>query len=236
MPGGDVAPLVAAADLQRAAVALVQLEEVVGLQQLVGELGVRDALIRAPMRGCTDSFAIMALTEKCLPTSRRNSSSVELREPVVVVRQAAARPAVEVEEALELRAQRSSPLGDDVVRVQRALGGLAARVADQPGAAADEGDRPVAGALEALQQPTAAGGYRRAGCRRSGRSRCRRCVVPRAGKPPAPRKSVGIDDEFARGEIVPGRGVVAPLMLPGLSHSRRGAAGNARGPDEPRPL
>ena len=41
-PDDQVAPLVAAADLQRAAVPPVQLQEVVGLQDLVAELGVAD--------------------------------------------------------------------------------------------------------------------------------------------------------------------------------------------------
>ena len=43
--GRQVAPLVAAAELERAAVPPVQLEEVQALQQLVAELGVGDALV-----------------------------------------------------------------------------------------------------------------------------------------------------------------------------------------------
>ena len=43
--GGDVAPLIAAAHLQTAAVAIEQLQEVVGLQQQVAELGERDAFL-----------------------------------------------------------------------------------------------------------------------------------------------------------------------------------------------
>ena len=46
--GDDVAPLVGAADLQRAAVPLVQLHVVVGLQQHVAELGVGDAVTFEP--------------------------------------------------------------------------------------------------------------------------------------------------------------------------------------------
>ena len=44
-PGDDVAPLVGAADLQLDAVVLVQQPEVVGLQEHVAELGVRDAVL-----------------------------------------------------------------------------------------------------------------------------------------------------------------------------------------------
>ena len=43
--GDDVAPLVTAAHLQAAAVAVEEFEEVVGLEQGVGKLGVGDALL-----------------------------------------------------------------------------------------------------------------------------------------------------------------------------------------------
>ena len=56
--GGDVAPLVAAADLQRAAVPAVEVQEVVRLQQHVAELGEGDAsLAVGAMRARTDSLA-----------------------------------------------------------------------------------------------------------------------------------------------------------------------------------
>ncbi|CFE46322.1 Uncharacterised protein [Mycobacterium tuberculosis] len=44
--GNDVAPLICTTDLQRAAVAPVQFDVVVGLQQQVAEFGVRDPLPR----------------------------------------------------------------------------------------------------------------------------------------------------------------------------------------------
>ena len=49
--GGDVAPLIAAAHLQRAAVAIEQLEKVVRLQQQVAELGVRNAVFALERAG-----------------------------------------------------------------------------------------------------------------------------------------------------------------------------------------
>jgi hypothetical protein len=45
IPGGDVAPLIAAADLQLAAKMVVQVDEVVRLQQHVAELGVAHAAV-----------------------------------------------------------------------------------------------------------------------------------------------------------------------------------------------
>ena len=98
--GGDVAPLVGAAELQRAAVPLVQLEEVVRLQQLVAELGEADAA--SSSRALTTSRASIRLTGKCLPTSRRNSIADIGAGPVQVVDQRAALSPVEVDERLEL--------------------------------------------------------------------------------------------------------------------------------------
>ncbi len=55
------------------------------------------------------------------------------------------------EEGLDLAADLADPRGDDVRRVELALGGLEARVADHAGGAADQGDGLVAGFLEALE-------------------------------------------------------------------------------------
>ena len=64
---------------------------------------------------------------------------------------------------------------------QRPLLGLAARVADDAGAAAGHGDGPVPGLLEPPQGAQLRAGARRGGCRRSGRSRCRRSAARRRG-------------------------------------------------------
>ena len=55
--GDDVAPLVATANLKTAAVFPVEVQEVVGLQQAVGEFGIGDTVVRdlpgagVPIRG-----------------------------------------------------------------------------------------------------------------------------------------------------------------------------------------
>ena len=80
----------------------------------------------------------------------------------------------EVEEALELPADTLGVLGGLLERQQVALLALAARIADEPGAAADQRDRPVAVALQAGE---AHDGEQRAGVqarRGRDRSRCRR--------------------------------------------------------------
>ena len=61
----DVPQLVAAADLEPAAVEVVELLEVVGLEHLVGELGEAHPPPPSPMRAETDSLAIIVETLKC---------------------------------------------------------------------------------------------------------------------------------------------------------------------------
>ncbi len=50
-PGDDVAPLVGASNLNRAAQIVVEPEVIVGLEQHVAELGVADALLRLQAAG-----------------------------------------------------------------------------------------------------------------------------------------------------------------------------------------
>ena len=54
------------------------MEEVVRLQQHVAEFGVADAVLAVLQALSTESFAIIMLTEKCLPTSRRTSMNESL--------------------------------------------------------------------------------------------------------------------------------------------------------------
>ena len=98
------------------------------------------------------SRSSITLTEKCLPTSRRNSIADSSRGPgQVVLDDGAGRRVVEVDEALELAADPVGPLGDGVGGVQRALAGVA-RIADHAGRAAGQHDRPVPGLLEPPQR------------------------------------------------------------------------------------
>ena len=88
-------------------------------------------------------------TEKCLPMSRRNSSSAELRQPLAVVdhlRLVGRRR--EVDEALELRAD-GRRIGSNLFVVEQvALARLARRVADHARPATDDHERRAACALE----------------------------------------------------------------------------------------
>ena len=149
-PGDDVAPLIRAADLQRAAVALVQLHVVVGLQQHVAELGVGDALALEP---APDRVAVEHHVDReVLADVAEELDRRQLARPgQVVLDDRAGRRIVEVDEALELTADPVGPVGDGVGGVQGALAGVA-RVADHAGGAAGQHDRPMPGLLKPPQR------------------------------------------------------------------------------------
>ena len=73
--GGEVAPLVGAAEFQRAVVFVKQVEEVVALQHLVAELGEGDAFLRVQAAGDRVLGEHGAQTE-VLADARRKSMTV----------------------------------------------------------------------------------------------------------------------------------------------------------------
>ena len=100
-------------------------------------------------RSRTDSFCTIVLTEKCLPTSRRNSrkpSSVS-QSALFTSRRGVGTRAIEVEQSLEDATLPGDVRVDLLAREQRALAILARRVADHPGPATDENDRAMSRAL-----------------------------------------------------------------------------------------
>ncbi len=100
-------------------------------------------------RALTDSLASMALTVKCLPTSRRKSSSgIGASQSVLSTMTGAGSGS---SEALELGPDAGRVGRDLLGRQERALGPLAARVADPRGAGAEQDDRPVPVRLEQAQ-------------------------------------------------------------------------------------
>ncbi len=144
--GDDVAPLVGPADLQRAAVPLVQFDVVVGLQEHVAELGVGDAFAveapanRVPVEHDVDGEVFADVAQEF--------DGRELRGPGdVVFDDRARRRAVEVDESLELTPDPVGPLRHGVRGVEVAFTRVA-RIPDHARGAAREHDRPVPGALE----------------------------------------------------------------------------------------
>ena len=144
--GGEVAPLVGAARLQRAAVAAEQLEVVHALQHLVAELGVRDALVgvEAARDGVLGDHGA---EPEVLAHVAQQLDRGHVLGPVEVVDHARGVVALEGHVRLDLRADALHPLVDEVHGVEHAVA-LILGVADEAGGAAHEQQRLVAGVLE----------------------------------------------------------------------------------------
>ena len=104
--GGDVAPLVAAAGLQDAAVAAVQLEVVERLQQHVAELGVADAGLEP---AADDVAGQHPVDREVLADVAEEVERAERLGPVEVVDDRGRVVAVEVDEAGDLVADAARP-------------------------------------------------------------------------------------------------------------------------------
>ena len=107
------------------------------------------------IRAFTDSRATIWLTVTCLPTSRRKSSR---RTSPVQSRLSTSSPPsapVEVDDPADLGLDGGDVAREGLVVEQVALLGAPARVADHAGGPAGQGDRPVAGVLEAPQHQQA---------------------------------------------------------------------------------
>lgn len=149
---GDVAPLVAAADLEFAAVDAGEVVEVVGLEEHVAEFRVADANL-AVFHACADGFFGDHLIDgEVLADVAEEVEEADGAEPVGVVDEASGvGGGVEVEEACELGSDGGDVGGDLVFGEELAFLGFAAGVADAAGGAAGDGDGVVAGELEAAE-------------------------------------------------------------------------------------
>ena len=147
----DVAPLVGAAHLDRAAVGVEEVEEVVALEDLVAELGERErALARL------EAFLHALLGEHLRDAEVDRDVAEELDRarplvPVVVVHEDRGVGTVEVEDARKVLADALLVLLHLFHGEHVALGGLAGGVADEARGAAHEGDHLVPGLLEAAE-------------------------------------------------------------------------------------
>ena len=147
----DVAPLVAAADLQGAAVAARKFQEVVGLQEHVAELGVGNASPFAVEAGAHRVALHHGVDREVLAHVAQERQHGHVLGPVQVVHQQGRVGAFEFHEARRLGADRFHPAFDDARIVQRTLATAPGRIADQPGCAAEKHDGPMPGKLEPPQ-------------------------------------------------------------------------------------
>ena len=143
----NVAPLVAASHLDGAVVVLRQVEEVVGLQQHVAELGERDAVFALFQPGAHRVALDHLVDRKMLADVAQEIHQVQGHQPIGIVQHE--RPVVrrKIEEPAQLHADPGAVLLGLLFCQQGSLGALAAGIADQAGPAAHQHQRPVAMAL-----------------------------------------------------------------------------------------
>ena len=153
--GDDVAPLVGGAGLQLDVVVLVEVTEVVGLQQHVAELGVRDAVLAVEAR----AHGILGdhlIDREVLADVTKELEHRDGVRPVGVVDQCRLeRTGLEVEQLAELHLDALDVVPQRLVVEQVAFLAAPARVADHSGGAAGQRERTVTGELEAAHEQLA---------------------------------------------------------------------------------
>ena len=151
---GDVAPLVAAAELQLAVVAVVELQEVPRLQEHVAELGERQGLFPLLQPGPDRFLADHLVDAEELADVAQEVEQAGGAEPLGVVDQegAGVSPASSCRNR-EIWAATPARLASSwsaLSRLRSSLLPLGSPI--MPGPSADQGDRTVAGLLEPAQQ------------------------------------------------------------------------------------
>ena len=150
--GGDVAPLVAGADLQQAAILLVQMHEVIGLQQHVTELGIANAGIVSRQAALDRILGHHHADGKMFADVAQKIEIAATAHPIVVVHQHGRMGlVVEVEHPPHLLFEPGHVGPQDVDRKQVAFFALAAGISDHAGGPADQGDGAMAGTLKTPQ-------------------------------------------------------------------------------------
>jgi len=148
----DVAPLVAPAHLDLAAVLLVQVHEIVGLQEHIAELGVAQPAVGALQAGFDRVLGEHHVDGEVLAHVAQELQEAEAAHPIVVVHhQRCVGLGGEVEEPAKLLLDGTRIGAEHLRREQTPLLALSTRVADHAGGPADQGDGAVAPLLESAQ-------------------------------------------------------------------------------------
>ena len=112
--GNDVSPLVTAADLQRTAVGVVQLNVVVGLKQHVGKFSVGDAvIIQAALNRVASEHGVQ---RKVLTDVAQKLRHRQVLRPVVIVHEAGGMLTIKINKSRELVNDAIGPFRHLVVR------------------------------------------------------------------------------------------------------------------------
>src|SRR5215472_17455201 len=126
--------------------------EVVGLENLITELGVGDPLVGAAHPRSHGILGDHGAQWKMLAYIAQEGDDLKLGEPFVVVGANGGRcPLFKLHESLDLLLQTPCPFGDLRFRIQLPLAEFPAWIADQAGPAADQDDRTMTGTLKATK-------------------------------------------------------------------------------------
>src|SRR5439155_12310545 len=128
--GGDVPPLIAAGDLERALARSIEVPEVVGLEQHVAEFRERQSTLHARLYRLLLHHDI---DREVLPDIAQEIDQQLLPQPLRVVEQErGAWPCAKVQEPRRLIALATDVLADLLLGQQRPLARLPGGIADQP--------------------------------------------------------------------------------------------------------
>ncbi len=149
--GGDIAPLVRAAELETDILRLIEVQVVVSLEELVGEFGEGE-----PLDGiCLETLPHRLLRHHIIDRDVLTDVADEVEEavvlhPVVVIDQhrCILGIAVEVEKLLQLLLDAGLIVPQRLLIEEVTLLGLTRGVTDHTGSATDEGDGPMTGSLQ----------------------------------------------------------------------------------------
>ena len=156
--GRDVAPLIAAPELQRAAVVAEELQVIHRLQQHVGELGVGDALFQPVPHHVASQHPI---DREVLADVAQEVEHWHRPCPVKVVDDPCGVLPREVDKTLDLPPNAFHPGGHRLFGVEDPLAGLF-WITDQSGRSADQNQGMVPGIVAVPEPPSAAQGCRSA--------------------------------------------------------------------------
>ena len=146
--GNNVSPLVTAANLQRTAVGVVQLNVVVGLKQHVGKLSVGDAvIIQAALNRVASEHGI---ERKVLSDVAQKLRHRQVLRPVVIVHEAGGVLAIKINKSRELVNDAIGPFRHLVVRQHSAFTDIAG-VTDHAGGTTSKHNRVMPRLLETTQ-------------------------------------------------------------------------------------
>ena len=151
--GGDVAPLIAAADLQVAVVRLFEVKEIERLQKHIRKFGVTDADVAVFHAGADAFFGDHCVDGEMLADVAQEIEQRDGVRPVGIVEQlGGVFGGLKIEELGELHLHRGDVGGEQFGRKQIALGGFATRIANGTGGPAGERDGNVAEILKTPQR------------------------------------------------------------------------------------